>query len=334
MDRIKFQEILESIKIPDGMSQEDMLKVLKPLNIALMQMIPDRLYKYRSCEDKHISAFEKDELWLSTSDLFNDPFDTLIQYDEEKIRSAFDCILQPDIFDARPNHIAAGGEMAEPINHLVDPKEIDNLRVKAVEAMALGKKFMPSEEQMIQFIIHQEVYLTLLPKIAQRFLSVACLSEKIDSILMWSHYSYNHTGFVLGYDLRPLLLPNERNVGLYPVVYSDKRYNAEEFLLYLFGSLMQLPIKEADKMSSIKLLLYKSLEWQYEREWRVIKTNTFNLFEGHSEPINLKPNSIYYGCHISQDNYQRLHEIALSKKLEEHFMKLDNASDEYIMKVE
>ena len=146
MDRINFQEILESTRIPDGMSQEDMLEILKPLNIALMQMIPDRLYKYRSCEDKHISAFEKDELWLSTSDLFNDPFDTLIQYDEGKIRSGFDCILQPDIFDAMLNHFAAGGEMAEPINHLVDSTEIENLRVKAVEALALGKKFRPSEE--------------------------------------------------------------------------------------------------------------------------------------------------------------------------------------------
>lgn len=334
MDRINFQEILESTTIPDGISQEDMLEILKPLNIALMQMIPDRLYKYRSCEDKHISAFENDELWLSTSDLFNDPFDTLIQYDEGKIRSGFDCILQPDIFDAMLNHIAAGGEMAEPINHLVDSTEIENLRIKAIEALSLGKKFMPSEEQMIQFIIQKEAYLTLLPKIAQRFSSVVCFSEKIDSILMWSHYSYNHTGFALGYDLRPLLLPNIINVGLYPVIYSDKRYNAEEFLLYLFGSLMQLPIKEADKMSSIKLLLYKSLEWQYEQEWRVIKNNKSNLFNGHSEPMTFTPNSIYYGCHISQDNYQRLHGIALSKNLEERFMKLDNASDEYIMKVE
>lgn len=93
MDRIKYQEVLESIKIPDGMTQEEMVDALKPLNIALLQMIPKRLYKYRSCKDEHISAFEKDELWLSTSDLFNDPFDTLIQYDEGKIRSAFDCIL-------------------------------------------------------------------------------------------------------------------------------------------------------------------------------------------------------------------------------------------------
>ena len=151
---------------------------------------------------------------------------------------------------------------------------------------------------------------------------------------MWSHYSYNHTGFALGYDLRSLLLPNDNNLGLFPVVYGEKRYNAEEFLLYIFGSLMLLPMKEADKMSSIKLLLYKSLEWQYEQEWRIIKSDASNLLKGHSEPITLKPNSIYYGCHISQENLQRLHEIALGKNLEEHFMKLDNASDEYIMKVE
>ena len=334
MDRIKYQEVLESIKIPDGMTQEEMVDALKPLNIVLLQMIPKRLYKYRSCKDEHISAFEKDELWLSTSDLFNDPFDTLIQYDEGKIRSAFDCILQPDIFDAMLNHLAAGGEMAEPVNHLIDPAEIESMRVKAAEVLSFGKKFVPSKEQMIHLIIQREAYLTLLPKIAQRFSSVACFSEKIDSILMWSHYSYNHTGFALGYDLRPLLFPNDKNVGLFPVVYSEKRYNAEEFLLYLFGSLMQIPVKEADKMSSTKLLLYKSKEWQYEREWRIIKSGASNLFEGHSEPITLRPNSIYYGCQISQKNYQRIHEIALRKNLEEHFMKLYNASDEYRMRME
>lgn len=333
MDRIKYQEILESIKIPDGMTQEEMANALKPLNIALLQMIPERLYKYRACKDKHISAFEKDELWLSTSDLFNDPFDTLIQYDEGKIRSAFDDILNPNIFDAMTHHIATGGKMAEPVNHLVDPKEIENMRVKAAEALSLGKKFVPSKEQMTLLTIQREAYLTLLPKIAQRFSSVVCFSEKIDSILMWSHYSYNHTGFALGYDLRSLLLPNDNNLGLFPVVYGEKRYNAEEFLLYIFGSLMLLPMKEADKMSSIKLLLYKSLEWQYEQEWRIIKSDASNLLKGHSEPITLKPNSIYYGCHISQENLQRLHEIALGKNLEEHFMKVDNASNEYRIRI-
>lgn len=126
------------------------------------------------------------------------------------------------------------------------------------------------------------------------------LSEIIDSILMWSHYSYNHTGFALGYDLRSLLLPNDKNLGLFPVIYSDKRYNAEEFLLYLSGFLMHAPVHTADKMSSIKL----------------------------------KPNSIYYGCHIAQEKYNKLHEISRRKGIEEHVMTLDNASDEYRMRVQ
>lgn len=315
------------------MPQEDLMVAMRPLNIALLQLIPERLYKYRNCCDNHISAFEKDEVWLSTSDLFNDPFDTLIQYDEAKIRSAFDAVLQPGLTEAMMRYMADGGKITEPVNHLMNSADIEDMRVKAAEILSQGKVFAPTEEQMVGLLIQREAYLNLLPKIAQRFSSVVCFSEKIDSILMWSHYSYNHTGFALGYDLHSLLLPNDKNLGLYPVIYSDKRYNAEEFLLYLFGSLMQAPIHNTDLMSSIKLLLYKSLDWQYEQEWRVIKSDASNLFNGHSEPIGLKPNSIYYGCRISQNDYQKLHEIAMQKGIEEYFMTLDNASDEYRMMV-
>lgn len=334
MDRHKYQEILESIKIPDGVSQEDLLTALRPLNIALLQLIPEHMYKYRNCDKKHVSAFEKDEVWLSTSDLFNDPFDTLIQYDEGQIRSAFDSVMLPSIQEAMLRYFADGGKISESVSNLVSSTEIDNMRVKATEILSQGKVLAPTKEQMISMIIFREGIISMLPKIAQRFSSAVCFSEKIDSILMWSHYSYNHTGFALGYDMRPFLLPNKEELGLYPVIYSEKRYNAEEFLLYLFGSMIQAPVHLTDKMSSIKLLSYKSLDWQYEQEWRLIKSDTSNLFEGHSEPILLKPNSIYYGCRIAQDDYKKLHEIALRKGIEEHFMTLDNASDEYKMRVE
>ena len=132
----------------------------------------------------------------------------------------------------------------------------------------------------------------------------------MESLFIQSH------SLCAGYDLSSLLLPNDKNLGSYPIIYSYKRYNAEEFLLYLFGSLMQAPVRNADLMSSIKLLLCKSLYWQYEQEWRVIKSDASNLFDGHSEPISLKPNSIYHGCRISREDYQKLHEVALRKGIE------------------
>lgn len=97
MDRKEFQDILESIKIPEGTLAEDLQRLVSPLNKALLQMAPERLFKYRSCCDNHISAFEKDEVWMSTSDLFNDPFDTLIQFDEKELRSACDAMSNPEI---------------------------------------------------------------------------------------------------------------------------------------------------------------------------------------------------------------------------------------------
>lgn len=42
---------------------------------------------------------------------------------------------------------------------------------------------------------------------------------------------------------------------------------------------------------------------------------------------------IYYGCRIPQDKYSELHEIALEKGLAEHFMVVENAADEYRMRV-
>ena len=230
MDRVKYQEILESIIIPDGMSQDDMMMALRPLNIALMQLIPERVYKYRSCSDNHISAF--------------------------------DAVMQPGTPEAMIRYIADGGKIAEPVTALINSTEIENMRAMAKEILSQGKVFAPTKEQMVNFLICRESIVRILPQIAQRFSSVLCFSEIIDSILMWSHYSYNHTGFALGYDLRSLLLPNDKNLGLFPVIYSDKRYNAEEFLLYLSGFLMHAPVHTADKMSSIKLLSYKSLDWQ------------------------------------------------------------------------
>ena len=32
--------------------------------------------------------------------------------------------------------------------------------------------------------------------------TIACLSESIDSVIMWSHYAQNHEGFALEYYLR------------------------------------------------------------------------------------------------------------------------------------
>ena len=329
MDRKDFQEILESIKIPEGISAEDLQKSVLPLSKALMQMAPDRMFKYRTCCDDNISAFEKDQLWLATSDKFNDPFDTLIQFDKEELSRALDVLSSPDVFAAFKRYFAAGGQIPPQVSRVVDCEEIARLRGIAKEEVSSDAAKGLGAQEKISLQIMVALCVNFLPQVVQRFSTVVCLSERIDSILMWSHYADNHKGFALGYDLRPFLSPNDQGIGLFPVVYDEKRYNANDFIIWLFCSLFQIPAANPDLMNSVKLLLYKSLDWEYEREWRLIKTNNKDFFKEKAEPIICRPNSIYYGCRISNSNRERLHRIAISKGIEEHVMSVDNAKDSY-----
>lgn len=333
MDRKAFQEILESIKIPEGIATEDLQRLILPLNTALMRMAPERLFKYRSCCDNHIAAFKRDEVWMSTSDLFNDPFDTLIQFEVNELRSACNAMSNPEIFKTMTHYLAGGGQIAPQIAHIVGEDAMREIRVMATDNQANGTTMQVSLEQMNTLKIIVEFYIAILPQVVQRLSTVVCFSERVDSILMWSHYADNHQGFVLGYDLRPYLLPNANNFGLFPVVYGEKRYDASEFLYWLLSSLLKMPAHNQDMMSSIKMLLYKSTEWAYEKEWRLINSAQKDLFAGRNEPVIIKPNSIYYGCRIPQDKYMILHETAMGKGLEEHHMGIDNASNSYKMVV-
>jgi hypothetical protein len=88
-----------------------------------------------------------------------------------------------------------------------------------------------------------------------------CLSERNDDILMWSHYSHGHRGLCIEFDaILDAAISEIMLIGqALKVNYGEERptVNVMEF---------GLP-KEYQKA-----LLTKSNHWEYEKEWRVIKT--------------------------------------------------------------
>lgn len=83
MDRAEFAKRLRDIVLPSGTSPEDMQKMMLPVSEAIFQMMPSSLYRYRSCDKRHIEAFKNDTIYAVTADKFNDPYDTLVRYDQE-----------------------------------------------------------------------------------------------------------------------------------------------------------------------------------------------------------------------------------------------------------
>lgn len=147
---------------------------------------------------------------------------------------------------------------------------------------------------------------------------VTCLSERMDSPLMWSHYAKKHYGFCLEYDFTHTMVKrypdlNLAKIMLLPVIYSEKRplltkaiTNPKFLVQYMKTKRMPNEIIE----SIVYGMLFKSIDWAYEREWRIIGLNMGTPF------MKLPPaRKLFLGANIEDSAKERLVAIARKKHI-------------------
>lgn len=105
---------------------------------------------------------------------------------------------------------------------------------------------------------------------------VCSFSQYKDNILMWSHYANYHKGFCIEYAFEDV---SRKNPNLFPVMYSNEIIDRKE--------------------NDMRYMLRKSLDWQYEYEWRVIDVN-YEKNSLYSLVEMPRPVSIYLGCKIEE----------------------------------
>ncbi|MBQ4327587.1 MAG: DUF2971 domain-containing protein [Clostridia bacterium] len=113
---------------------------------------------------------------------------------------------------------------------------------------------------------------------------IACFSEKLDLMTMWAHYASNHTGYVIEYDLTKLTSAQSKN--LYKMAY----FSREQLENAVFST-HRLPIFN---------LIHKDAEWDYEKEWRMIKIRDGTDYEDLSNCIS----AVYLGMCFPKQHYQ------------------------------
>ncbi len=147
---------------------------------------------------------------------------------------------------------------------------------------------------------------------------VTCLSERMDSPLMWSHYANKHYGFCLEYDFTYSYIKNYPDlqmaqIMLLPVIYSDKRPLLSKILtnpkvLLEYNKTKKVPVEFLK--SIVYGLLFKSTDWSYEKEWRIIGINMARPF------MKLPPaRKLFLGANIEKGTKERLIEIATKKHI-------------------
>ena len=169
-----------------------------------------------------------------------------------------------------------------------------------------------------------------------RFVRTTALTANgIQSMPMWAHYSNNHTGFCVVYDMKENLIFKSCT---FPVQYTEDRIDITSILYDYAKQLDSFPANMAPVAGSTVLnsnpliafipVLFDNLKhasWSYENEYRCTVGET-----AIGAPFtDARPKEIYAGMKCSKENTEKLLSIAKDLKVPFYEMKFDELSENY-----
>lgn len=237
----------------------DVKKVITTKN----EIFPKHLYRYGEFDEKYKNwekAIYEGKIRVSSPIYFNDPYDSSLSLNEtlfnhpsyrNQLIKILDKAYRFKTFD---------------INRLkLSNSFLDDLDVVLTHVLPLKSKEDPKQ------VVRKE--LEKYSNDLKRALAIICFSEESCNMLMWSHYANNSTGYCLEFDFDS----EKAKKSIFPVVYSNKKFNLSE---------------EVNRGSSsggawiLRAMLYKSKQWEYEREWRYLSLDfSFLLMNPQTNPL-------------------------------------------------
>ena len=275
-------------------------RYIDSLLLTIDEAMPSYLYKYRSTDEMHLNSLQNEKLYLSKPVGFNDPTESLAFINQDRLfLMAINIPNESCLFD-----------------HSDTDDWSNNFLLKRTELLNKSLEYIKHNRERVK---------------------VLCLSEVIDSPLMWSHYAEDHKGFAIRYNTKLLEIPecilceNEKRCfcrrpgkPLFPVIYKDERYDASAVAL---ARAMYLEFNDGNEDFGypfpLLTVLQKSRDWEYEREWRIICNNTDISF------FTLIPDAIFLGERIGVKLALELSRIAREKNLSLFKMRIDYFSNDF-----
>jgi hypothetical protein len=226
------------------------------------QDIPKILYKYRDWNNEyHKKILSNYELYLPSTKEFNDPFEGSIPFEYDETELSTETIFQKMLSVAKE----------DPDHTDWNEKQIYDYTCEEYRsAWFLDSKHIEEHKKDTKRQIEESFGILSLAKFNNNF-------------LMWSHYSNSHTGFCVGFDTQKLT--NAIHGICKNVTYEDRIP-----IFSLFDDV---------GLFVDKLLFTKSKVWEYEDEFRMIKS------EKAQSVVEFDPaciTEIILGCRIDKKN--------------------------------
>lgn len=185
--------------------------------------------------------------------------------------------------------------------------EIDFTNFNKKNAELVFKQKIPAKKWLqVKEKIKAGIRTKMLKNFTQRFreeLAVTCFNTDPLNMLMWSHYAYNHTGFLLEFRIPKSLKINDRPLPVsynndYPVI--KLNWNVGDYV-----QKQKIQVELGEKMSLIKAEC-----WSYENEFRLLHDG-FERKEGQLILKKYNPEilcSVIAGAKIKQAALEKLSE--------------------------
>lgn len=281
-------------------------------NQKAVSFLSNTLCRYRAINDKSIDALRNDKLFFSTpGESFNDPFDNLIYADPRKILYDIYKEIQLNMED-----------------YIEQQKRANLKRAAFADLMYHGSH---KDRILDEFIEECELHIEQFKFDLLNNTRIICFSELYDSMLMWSHYADQHKGFALIFDKESIesatAYTNEdklitKKPLLMPVNYVEKQVNlTEDIENHLKNYFMQKqrgisPFEE--NLSQHKLrrtITEKSLDWGYEKEWRLIPRHIDLDHKSNLGYLNIIPKAVIIGALCTEEDSINIFDICYEKRI-------------------
>lgn len=234
--------------------------------------IPQTLYKYRSwSQPYHQKLLTENQVFLASPANLNDPFDASLPF-----RYNPEDMTEENIF----KKLIELGKQNWPDKSDAELHEIAYKRQSS--GVFENGDYWKEQHAESKASMHQTF-------------GVLSTTTKNDNLLMWAHYADCHKGFCVGLNSSILFESIGGTIG---------RVNYAE-------SFPMMPLFGQNSQHMVAMLNTKSLEWEYEDEYRVTKSNASNV------PFTLPPEAItevVLGCNMPSDQRKEIISI-LDEKL-------------------
>ncbi len=255
-----WKQYFKELILTDGLSAER----IKAAILLKDSNMPSRIYKYRSVGKYALDSLQNGKVWLAQATSFNDPFDSAIRIDPTRLEQHL----------SRREFLST---LQEKVLTSLSSPQLDAVLNSSDRALTLAQTFLENDstlsesdrkkqfEEIVEYQTNKrkEIQKQLSENFARNTL-ICSFSERSESILMWSHYADNHSGFCIEYDLQVLPLTSPEHVFLFPVIYSDNMVDGSGFFRRLESKDELWPAQFSIASAT------KANDWSYEREWRLV----------------------------------------------------------------